>query len=635
MHTFVFVANNTVDSCENLLQYCSQIVAKVIPTLEEDLAKNQTFLPENNCGWFWLEPARTENFRLFSEVIDEMYAVVAFGRVLDSTNPARSILEAWLSGGGHKVHQLEGCFSGVIVDRLKGVFTLISDAIGQRTLRYYTDNQVLVVSPHDIAIVATGCVPVEFDFVSASSMASVHWSLGGKSLLKYVQTCHPSEHIQWEKGVMKSTLIPIIDSKERLAREDTQGIKSNLDQMIETARENLRSLIASSSDSEIKTELSAGFDSRAVLAFLLSTVEPARITAYSVGDHNTLDVRVARQLANMYGLNFSSHTLNAAPCDDFIAHCDLMAFATNGDSSCVDLGTKSLPRFEPSPKLSLCGDGGEISRGRDYLGKDPYAKIPLSATLDSTEALKTLRKKLLTSNLPWRSEDYLNAVKTRLSDSVDRYSTISNDGYDILDMIYLYEKFSVWCSKQERSTWEPLRWSPFSSRKVTNLLYKMPAPIGNYAIIHEESIRRFAPKASLVPINGMTVPTQGEGSLSLLRRNIDRAYLKILREAKQLFMFNNGSRSIQALRSAAIVGPLLEVVREVLTTENSFAIEIFGRNGVELLLNQLVLSRGIKHLDTVSRLISMERWRTMVQAVAEELPKNKLINKNQKFVLEK
>ena len=66
-----------------------------------------------------------------------------------------------------------------------------------------------------------------------------------------------------------------------------------------------------------------------------------------------------------------------------------------------------------------------------------------------------------------------------------------------------------------------------------------------------------------------------------------------------------------------LAGPLMETVRGIVMSEGSFALEIFGRHGVESLLNEHK-SRRMNHTEALGLLVAMERWRTMVQGVARD-----------------
>ena len=66
-----------------------------------------------------------------------------------------------------------------------------------------------------------------------------------------------------------------------------------------------------------------------------------------------------------------------------------------------------------------------------------------------------------------------------------------------------------------------------------------------------------------------------------------------------------------------LAGPLMETVRGIVMSDDSFALEIFGRQGVESLLNEHK-SRRKNHTEVLGLLVAMERWRAMAQGVARD-----------------
>lgn len=313
-----------------------------------------------------------------------------FGDIFDcgSRSPAQTILEAWESGGSPKIRDLEGCFSTVIVNRSDGAVVPIGDVMGRRALSYYANNETLVVSPHDVALMTTGRIPLEFDYVSVCSVTAVEWSLRGKSLLKHVQTCHPAESIRWSDGHIQHVADPVIDSSNRIKAKDSRAVSRHLDQMIAMAQANAR--IFAGNRQEMKSDLSAGLDSRVVLSLLLSVVdEPSRIIATSVGEENCVDVRVARQVSKMYGTRFSSYVEAPPSPEGFLARCDTLAFAMNGGTP-GKRAIKYPTEFISDPQANACGNGGEIFRGYYYSHNPLGRRFGLSPG-DAFEILKNGR----------------------------------------------------------------------------------------------------------------------------------------------------------------------------------------------------------------------------------------------------
>ena len=508
MYTFVFIANTEDELSKDVLRSCARITKKWMPALNVELVEGYTILPECNSGWVWLAPPYAGNSSLISEVIDKRYAVLVFGDIFDGSprSAAQTVFDAWASGGSLKIRKLEGCFSAVIVDRTTGAVVLIGDLMGRRALMYYANGGTLIVSPHDVTLMATGRIPVEFDYVSVGSVAAVEWSLKGRSLLKHVHTCHPSGYTRWSDGQIQHVTDPVIDSDQRIPQGDFGAVSRHLNQMIETAQANAR--VFAANKPEIKCDLSAGFDSRVVWSLLLSVInEPSRIIATTWGEANSMDIRVAHRLTKMYGTRFSSFVEAPPLPDDFVARCDLLAFAMNGGTP-GKRAMKYPTEFTRHPKTYACGSGGEIFRGY-YYHHSPFLS---QTSLTPTDAYQILRKGTRIAKLPWKSPELADAVLARLNAVVDDYAAFSTNGFDILDMFYLYERMAVWGAATARQTWKDPRWSPFMSTQMIRMAYMMPAPIAHFATIHRESLRRFAPRAYWIRINGdALLPLEGPG----------------------------------------------------------------------------------------------------------------------------
>ena len=636
MHTFIFMATVENKLPEAILHSCKRTINKWIPslTLSLELAEHLKIFPESNCGWLWLAPAYDDQ-PVISEFIEERYAVLVYGNVLSdsSHSPAQIILDTYLSGGPIKVRELEGSFSAVVVDRTSGEVVLVGDLLGLRALRYYNDEQTLIVSPHDIPLVATGCFPPVFDYVSAQSIMLYHSSLGNKSLLKHVHPCNPSEYILWSQGRIKHFGDPIINPNRRIAKGDSREISRNLEQMLETAREYLRILIAN--EPEVWLDLSAGMDTRAVLSLLLSVKPSQKVIVYSRGSASDLDVQIASKLAKMYGINFRHLSESISTPDEFLSKCDLNAFTTNGNSNSGKCITKSsihpLDRYGQKPVLHLNGQAGEIFRRYYYKQSSPLYKQrpPLLVTEVTRGRTKSLQNQL--NKIPWKSMDFQDLTVARLNSIINKFSEYSENGYDILDMFYLYERIRNF-EDRERFTWLN-RQSPFLFRKLIKLAFMMPSPIGDYAKIHHESIRRFAPRAYWIRINGKDMLLSEHRNFlghffGKVFEKVDPKYQTIRRRIQDLLNLKQSVNLDLGLRqnvqgSISLGGSLAEVIRDLLMSEGSFSLELLGQQGLESFLNeyQLFLSDYLSggnsnHYMSIVSLITMERWKTMVSKAA-------------------
>ena len=212
------------------------------------------------------------------------------------------------------------------------------------------------------------------------------------------------------------------------------------------------------------------------------------------------------------------------------------------------------------------------------------------------------------------------SVLARLNAIVDELATFSVNGYDILDMFYLYERSAVWGAAQERQTWKDSRWSPFNSQKMIRMAYIMPAPIAQFATIHHQILRRFTPRASWVRVNRKLLVLEGGGAIKYFLRKLDKRFEYDLRRVQRAVnpgLHKGQSKDMDQLVHDFLAGPLMEPVRQILMDDDSFAQRVFGKHGVESLLSEQK-SRKKHHTEVLGLLVVMERWRAMCQGVARD-----------------
>jgi hypothetical protein len=69
---------------------------------------------------------------------------------------------------------------------------------------------------------------------------------------------------------------------------------------------------------------------------------------------------------------------------------------------------------------------------------------------------------------------------------------------------------------------------------------------------------------------------------------------------------------MEALAEEMFAGTLHEAIRDLLTAPESLSTALFGRTGVSRMLEEHRV--GIRsHLDVLSELVTMERWRLLVE----------------------
>jgi hypothetical protein len=70
-------------------------------------------------------------------------------------------------------------------------------------------------------------------------------------------------------------------------------------------------------------------------------------------------------------------------------------------------------------------------------------------------------------------------------------------------------------------------------------------------------------------------------------------------------------------RASAFAGPLHEYIRGLLTESQSIAVELFGRKGIEQLLDEHA-TRGHNHLVLLGQLVTIEHYRKMIERAMQD-----------------
>ena len=146
--------------------------------------------------------------------------------------------------------------------------------------------------------------------------------------------------------------------------------------------------------------------------------------------------------------------------------------------------------------------------------------------------------------------------------------------------------------------------------------FRMPALIERFATLHRESLRRFAPKAYRVRINGNELlPLDDWGPNSPLLQAIDTQYTRNLSRAKRILNIcrsGRRSRNMEQVAADTLSVALMTTIGDILLSNGSFSLEIFGPHGIESLMNEH--KQGQKdHTEVLGLLVAMERWRSLVQ----------------------
>jgi hypothetical protein len=498
----------------------------------------------------------------------------------DRNAAARVVWQTHLRGGAAAIHQLDGCFAAVVFDAQAGSVEVCADLIGQRALRLAETSAGAFLSPHDACLVACGAASLCLDPVSLLSCLVVENSIQARSLLKDVQGLEGNDVLRFRPGAkLERARFKKLDFSNRIAARDVRAQQQCRDAAIEHIMHSVASWARSGR--LLRCELTAGIDSRASLACLLGAGAASFVEAVTSGGQESVDMRTAKQLARLAGVKHSLLPAASDNTDAFRANATLRAFVTNGETD-AKRTAKPLAPWDPDGAIRVDGSASEVFRGFFYPYMGPSGVAP-----DEPERLLELmlqRRLRRFAKVPLADEALRAQLRERLQSCFSEYFTLSSNGNDAIDMFYLFERCAHWGAQARRASWSAAR-NPLLVPTAVREAYRMPAPIGHWAGLHRELIRRYFPAGNRPLINGSR-PLFFEGPGKL--RSGARLGLTVLRSGidKVNHRLNRGSRTQYAAQADLFAGALYPVVSELLTASNAASQYSLGHSGARRILEE-------------------------------------------------
>lgn len=614
MHLVLFVSGVSQPGAQVLLGRARRVLEQAMPAFPVPLSSALHLLPEICGGWLTFEPALPSlPKRLHTSVAPDL-ALMIYGELfgVEEHETAQVVASAWRSGGARSVRLLDGCFSCIVVDRSQARFTVLSDTIGRRSLRFFQDGNCTAVSTHDAAIVATGLLTPCFNLDAVASAAAIDWSLGGKSFLNGVTTIEPDEYVIWSGGNAKHEYDPPSMNAQRLHA----GQKKEIAEQLSRIADHLVSTTAAfcGSAGPIKADLTAGVDTRTVLALLLAGVEKERITVCTEGQEDDLDVIVARKIAASYGVTHEVMINEPPEPDRFIDRLDVLAFSTNGDTDGKRALTNIFRKAEFSdPTRRLCGHGA-LYRGPYYPLKGRRDLL----SLRQDDVVRHFQRKFnRIHRLPWKDGGVRDRLNGLLASRVERYARIAGHPVDLLDLFFFYERYSRHGSLWARCSWWSQYFDPLSNNTVLRLAFQLPAPISCGASVNRAILARYLKRAYYFHlINGKgygpalrsPVLSRRLGKVLAMVQNIRSVAgrrLEVARPLKQNVLDDWFAAQFKATTRC--------IDEEVLLSSGSLTSRILTEEGVRSMFDDL--AHPGSGPGAIGVLLSVERWREQIQKI--------------------
>jgi len=606
VYTHCFVQASSSEEAQQLCLRAMSAVSASLPSLGSPSRVQSFVFPELAAAFATLKPEVDVTPSLIQQHEAGHLTVISFGVQPGTPNLAAAVLATFERAGIEGVAMAEGNFSALVIDRAERQVWLAGTLLGHRSLFYHAAPGLFVVSPHDLTLIGTGRVPVVFDPITLASMAACDWSLGGRSLAAGVVRCHPLEALRWRNGELTRHALPHPFQAERVPLRDARGVWRQVERVADGMMDFVERQV--SGRARVACSLTAGMDSRAVFAALCGAKGGEAIETVTTGGERSLDVVVARRLASMAGASHQRQEPEPPSADDFVASTRLRAFFCSGDTNAKRAMSK-LPRLSPDGELKAGGTGGEIYRGFFYQYFGVTGVAP-KGTLELAERLLTWRFRRL-ARLPFAEPSFGAGVRERLLDALALAERCSKDPYDMADLLYLFERYGRWGAASTVLPWQR-GWTPFESITAIREAFRLPAPVGKRCLVHAALIERYLPKrAYWTPINGgQLLALDGDDRVRYALRQALNGGSLVLQSVRR--KLGKGARRGDDMKSDYLAGPLRDVTRSLLLEEGSASQAVFGRSGVQQLLD----SAPRDGLAVIGVLLTAEAWRQLAHDIA-------------------
>lgn len=609
MDLLLFVAGFDAGFLELMLSRVIGVLTEILPGFPVPLTPRMGFIPDVDGAWLLLGPAITGVRQRVGTLFAGDLSVIFYGELFgeDQLRAPEIVMNAWWKGGSDAVRDLDGCFSAVIVERSARRCTVVSDLAGRRTLRYVETGGTLLVASHDAALVATGIVSPSVNLNAARWVSTLGWSLGGKPLLDAARICEPDTVLQFQNHRLSTNRKPRLRRGIEVAPRKDDG-REILDAMTRHLRTTVSSVAGTSGI--VKSDLTAGLDSRCLLALLLSVVEKDRIVVGTEGQASDLDVVAARRIAEASGIRHEIDFHEPPDPEKFLDRLDALAFWINGDTDGKRALTDIFKRAvfaDPAPRFY--GTAGEIFRGYYYPSGTARDLLGLNGKFVRTWLIENWTS---VNTFPWKDDSTRPELAEIFGERLDRFEDLARTPVDLFDLFYTFERYGRWASFSARATWWSQYNAPFGSPTLIKLGFQLPAPLGYGFKLHRSIIRRYLPGAYFTPL------INGRKFLPILADN--RTADRYDQAWKRFNALKGAAQKVAGLSARAQKGSLdswsarqmafavRSIARRVLLSGGSIASQLVKPENLERMLADL--GSNEHSLTAISTFLTMERWKS-------------------------
>ena len=401
------------------------------------------------------------------------------------------LLERWLDVGSEQLaRELDGLFVVVAGNARTGDVVAITDSVGSCHAFVREDPGITTISGSSLVLAGLG--EEELDALGAQELIRTGSTHEGRTIHKRVRRLLGGRIHVFRDGAPAAASIHWRPSHATLDAIPAKDAPDALLASLSATAKRIGSLRSS-----ILSDLTGGYDSRAVAAAFLSAGVPFATTVSGTPESD--DVRVSGDIARAFGLD---HRFTEARTPSTLGEMTAILPFTDGEYDGVDYARIfSVQRASAGQyALSVQGSGGEVARGRmfphllPHLGRrGPIDARPVVATrFQDSSADGTLFPLARRLDLQCHFEDMIareTADMTHLPNTQQ------------IDAVFLALRMSNWQGRIASAT-DRLRRSlaPFLFRRVLDTMLSMPIESRYRSRVVREMLARHQPRLGAIAL---------------------------------------------------------------------------------------------------------------------------------------
>jgi asparagine synthase (glutamine-hydrolysing) len=280
--------------------------------------------------------------------------------------------------GDRFFENLNGLFSGLLIDKRQNKAFLFNDRYGVERIYLYETKDAIFFASEAKALLRILPDQRAFDEEGVAQFLAFGCTLGGRTLFRGVDLLPGGSVWSFEKGTCHRRKY---FSPETWESQPTLSAESFEAKFQETFTRIMPRYLES--DSKIGISLTAGVDSRMIMACLPPVGEQPICYTFSGEKRDTLDARLAARVAASCGLEHQVLRIRSDFFANFASHVDRTVYVTDG--ALGSLGAHEIYLNSQARALSgvrLTGVfGGEILRGVSMFKPLPFANCLVNPDL--------------------------------------------------------------------------------------------------------------------------------------------------------------------------------------------------------------------------------------------------------------